>query len=400
MAIDFSVDEEFQEQLDWMRTFVDEEIEPLELFYDDMSATNWKKAIAPLKQQVRDRGLWACHLDPELGGQGFGQVKLALMHEILGRCSTAPNVFGNQAPDSGNSELIAIGATPYQRETWLEPLLRGDITSSFSLTEPHYSGSDPTMINTHAERDGDEYVINGHKWFASNASNADFILVMAVTNPDNPPHKAASFFIVPKGTPGLNIVRNVFNMHHPYPGHFRSGGHAEILFENCRVPVENRVGNEGDGFRYIIDSWNAERILIASEALGDGYWFTDKASAYASQREVFGRPIGANQGVQFPIALSYAHLEAARMVRDRAAELFDAEQPCGAEANMAKLLAADASWEAANACLNTYGGAGFDTEADVERKFRETRLWSIAPVNNNLVLAFIGQRVLGMPRSY
>ena len=153
--------------------------------------------------------MWACHLDPELGGQGYGQVKLALMHEILGRCRVAPNVFGNQAPDSGNSELIAIGGTPEQKEQWLEPLLRGEITSSFSLTEPHFSGSDPTMINTHAERDGDEYVINGHKWFASNASKADFILMMAVTNPENPPHKAASFFIIPKGTPGLDIARNV-----------------------------------------------------------------------------------------------------------------------------------------------------------------------------------------------
>ena len=236
MAWDFSTDPEFAAQLEWMRTFVDEEIEPLSLFYDDMTDDAWTRATAPLKQQVKDRDLWACHLDPELGGQGYGQVKLALMHEILGRCRVAPNIFGNQAPDSGNSELIAIGGTPEQKEQWLEPLLRGEITSSFSLTEPHFSGSDPTMIATRAERDGDEYVINGHKWFASNASKADFILMMAVTNPENPPHKAASFFIIPKGTPGLDIARDVFNMGHPYPGHFRSGGHAEIFLRDCRVP--------------------------------------------------------------------------------------------------------------------------------------------------------------------
>ncbi len=242
MAWDFSTEPEFQDHLDWMRRFVDDEIAPLALFYDDMSADNWKLATAPLKQQVKDRGLWACHLDHELGGQGYGQVKLALMHEILGRVSVAPSIFGNQAPDSGNSELLAIGGTPEQKERWLAPLLAGEITSSFSLTEPHFSGSDPTMINTRAVRDGDEYVITGHKWFASNASNADFILMMAVTNPENAAHKAASFFIIPKGTPGCEIVRDVYNMHHPYPGHYRAGGHAEIVLEDCRVPAGTASG--------------------------------------------------------------------------------------------------------------------------------------------------------------
>jgi acyl-CoA dehydrogenase len=173
-----------------------------------------------------------------------------------------------------------------------------------------------------------------------------------------------------------------------------------LFITDLEVPVENLIGEEGKGFRYIIDGWNAERILIAAEAIGDGRWFVDRAAKYASQREVFGRPIGANQGVQFPIALAYAHVEAADLVRYRAASLFDAGQKCGPEANMAKLLASEAAWEAANACLTTHGGYGFAAEYDVERKFRETRLFTVAPINNNLVLAYLGQHVLGMPRSY
>mgnify|MGYP003347731988 FL=1 len=225
--------------------------------------------------------------------------------------------------------------------------------------------------------------------------HSDLMVLLARTTPydelEDKTRGLSCFLLDLRTAKGLDVrpLKLMFNHHS-----------TALFFDNVEIPAENLIGEEGQGFRYIIDSWNAERILVASEALGDGYWFIDKASSYASTREVFGRPIGANQGVQFPIALAYSHLEVARLVRDRAADLFDAEQPCGAEANMCKLLAADASWEAANACLNTYGGAGFDTETDVERKFRETRLWSIAPVNNNLVLAFIGQRVLGMPRSY
>ena len=196
MAWDFSTDPEFAEQLDWMRTFVREEIWPLETLARELSQAQLDRIYAPLQEQVKERGLWAAHLDPELGGQGFGQVKLGLMHEILGSSPFAPNAFGNQAPDSGNSEILALAGTPEQKERWLHPLLAGDLKSAFSMTEPDTAGSDPTQLQTRAVRDGDGWVIDGHKWFSSNASIADFLIVMAVTDPDARPHQRASMFIV------------------------------------------------------------------------------------------------------------------------------------------------------------------------------------------------------------
>jgi acyl-CoA dehydrogenase len=250
MAWDFRTDADFQEQLDWIRDVVVNQIEPLDLVKPQMSPAAWARATEPIKQQVKDRNLWAAHLDEELGGQGMGQVRLALMHEILGRTGSAPNLFGNQAPDSGNSELLAIGANDEQKERWLWPLLDGRLTSSFSLTEPDNAGSDPTQIRTTAVLDGDEYVINGHKWFASNAAAADFVLAMVVTNPEGGPYERASMICIEKDTPGMNIVRNVHTMDHPYDGFGDQhlGGHAEIVFEDCRVPRENLIGNPGEGF--------------------------------------------------------------------------------------------------------------------------------------------------------
>lgn len=394
MAIDFSVDEEFQAHLDWMRKLVDEEIEPLELFYEDMTAGNWKKATDPLKQQVRDRGLWACHLDPELGGQGFGQVKLALMHEILGRCRTAPNVFGNQAPDSGNSELIAISATPEQRTKWLEPLLRGDITSSFSLTEPHFSGSDPTMINTRAERDGDEYIINGHKWFASMAATADFVLVMAVTNPDNPPHKAASFFIVPKGTPGMNIVRNVFNMHHPYPGHFRAGGHAEILFENCRVPAENRVGNEGDGFVLAQKRLNGGRIHHAMRWVGQCNKAFDLMCERAVSRNTKGQLLIEKQMVQDMIATSSAEIRALRLMALHSAWVWDTEGGAKARVEIAELKfwGAQVLHNVIDRAIQIHGAMGWTMDLPLAEMYVQARPMRIADGADEVHKSFVANK--------
>src|SRR5438445_3442348 len=239
MAWDFSTEPEFEEKLAWMRAFVRDEIYPLETL--DLGETAFRRLTDPLKQQVKNQDLWAAHLDPELGGQGFGQVKLGLMHEILGSSIYAPSIFGNQAPDSGNAELIAIGATNEQKERWLWPLLEGKLRSAFSMTEPETAGSDPTLISTRAVRDGDEWVINGHKWFTSNGSKADFLIVMLLTNPDVSPHEGMSMIIVPKGTPGLNILRDVGGI----------GGdavHSEILYEDVRVPVANTLGGEGQAF--------------------------------------------------------------------------------------------------------------------------------------------------------
>ncbi|MGE3857576.1 MAG: acyl-CoA dehydrogenase family protein [Dehalococcoidia bacterium] len=337
-------------------------------------------------------GMLSVLIPEEYGGAGLGLVEGgAILEEI---CKSGGNAAACHAQMYTMGVLLRHGSDELKRR-YLPQVASGDLRlQAFGVTEPD-AGSETTKLRTTAVRKGDVYVVNGQKMFISRVQHSDLMILLARTTPYDELEdktKGLSCFVVDlRDLKGLDVrpLKLMFNHHS-----------TALFFDNVEIPAENLIGEEGMGFRYIIDSWNAERILVASEALGDGYWFIDKASKYASTREVFGRPIGANQGVQFPIALAYSHLEAARMVRDKAAELFDAEQACGAEANMSKLLAADASWEAANACLNTYGGAGFDTETDVERKFRETRLWSIAPVNNNLVLAFIGQRVLGMPRSY
>src|SRR3954462_14568136 len=248
MAWDFSTDPEFQEQLDWMAQFVRDEIWPLETLVEELDQAALGRIYEPLQQRVRERGLWAAHLDPELGGQGFGQLKLGLMHEILGSTPFAPNAFGCQAPDSGNSEILALVGTPEQKDRWLHPLLAGDLKSAFSMTEPNTAGSDPTQLQTRAVRDGDEYVIDGHKWFSSNASIADFLIVMAVTDPDARPHQRATMFIVDADTPGVNILRDVATMEHPAEHFGRSGGHAEIVYDHVRVPADALLGAEGEGF--------------------------------------------------------------------------------------------------------------------------------------------------------
>ena len=217
MAWDFSTEPEFEEHLAWMREFVREEIWPIEAIEHDIDQAQLDRIYAPLQERVKERGLWAAHLPPELGGQGFGHLKLGLMHEILGTSFFASNAFGCQAPDSGNSEILALAGTPEQKERWLHPLLAGELKSAFSMTEPETPGSDPTQLRTRAVRDGDGYVLNGHKWFTSNGSIADFLIVMAVTDPDAAPHERASMFIVPADAPGVNMVRDVANMEHPVP---------------------------------------------------------------------------------------------------------------------------------------------------------------------------------------
>ncbi|MFD0853907.1 acyl-CoA dehydrogenase family protein, partial [Actinomadura adrarensis] len=232
MAWDFETDPEYQELLDWADAFVRDEVEPLDLVLGDpydKADPNFQKLVRPLQQQVKERGLWACHLGPELGGQGYGQVKLALLNEILGRSRFAPSVFGCQAPDSGNAEIIAHFGTEEQKKLYLAPLLDGEISSSYSMTEPH-GGADPTLFTTRAEKDGDGWVINGEKWFSSNAKHATFLIVMAVTNPDVSAYEGMSMFIVPAGTPGLTTVRNVG------VGGEREGSHGYLRYENVRVP--------------------------------------------------------------------------------------------------------------------------------------------------------------------
>jgi len=284
-----------------------------------------------------------------------------------------------------------------QKQRYLPPIASGELRlQAFGVTEPG-SGTDTTRIRTKAERRGDKYVINGQKVFISRAEHSDLMILLARTTPREQSKKSTdgmSVFIVDIREAlgnGLTIKPIQTMMNH---------ASTELFFDDLEVPAENLVGEEGKGFRYILDGMNAERILIASECIGDARWFIDKASEYATDRKVFGRPIGQNQGVQFPIARAWAQTEAAALMVDKATSLYEAERPCGTEANTAKMLASEASWFAGDTCVQTFGGYGFATEYDVERKFRETRLYRVAPISTNLILSHIGTHVLKMPKSF
>jgi acyl-CoA dehydrogenase len=292
--------------------------------------------------------------------------------------------------------LLRHGSTE-QKNLYLPKIAAGELRlQSMGVTEPT-TGTDTTKIKTTAVRKGDRYVINGQKVWISRVQHSDLMILLARTTPIDQVTKKTegmSIFIVDlrdaigKGLtvrPILNMVNHETN---------------ELFFDNLEIPAENLIGEEGKGFKYILDGLNAERALIAAECIGDGYWFVDRVSAYVKDRIVFGRPIGQNQGVQFPIARAHINVEAASLMRYEACRLFDANLPCGAQANMAKLLAADASWEAANACLQFHGGFGFACEYDVERKFRETRLYQVAPISTNLILSYVAEHILGLPRSF
>ncbi|HLJ60206.1 MAG TPA: acyl-CoA dehydrogenase family protein [bacterium] len=341
-------------------------------------------------------GGWLAALIPEAyGGTGLGIMEASLILEEINRSG------GNAA--ACHAQMYIMGTllrhgSEAQKQRWLPAIASGALRlQAFGVTEPG-AGSETTRIQTSAVRRDDRYVVNGQKVFISRAEHSDLMLLLARTTPyDEAADKTRGLSVfmvdlkeaVARGAIQIKRIRTMLN-HHT----------TELFLTDLEVPAENLIGEEGMGFRYIIDGWNAERILIAAESIGDGRWFIERATKYATERVVFGKPIGANQGVQFPLALAHAHLEAANLMRFHAAALFDQGKRCGAEANMAKLLAADAAWEAANACLDTHGGFGFAAEYDVERKFRETRLYAVAPVSNNLVLAYLGQHVLGLPRSY
>jgi acyl-CoA dehydrogenase len=329
----------------------------------------------------------------EYGGAGLGVTEAGIILEEINRSGGNPGACHAQMYTMGT--LLRHGSDE-QKRRYLPRIAKGELRlQAFAVTEPN-AGSETTRIETRAVRKGDRYIVNGQKIFISRAKQSDLMLLLARTTP---------YEELKDKTQGLSVflvdMRDIKGNMQIDPLDMMVNHHTNTIFlEDVEIPVENRIGEEGKGFRYIIDGWNVERILVASEAIGDGRWFIDRASAYARDRVVFGRPIGANQGIQFPIAQAYAHVEAADLMRFDAAAKFDRKEKCGAEANMAKLLASEASWEAANVCLNTYGGYGFARDYDVERKFRETRLLTVAPVSNNLILAFLGQNVLGMPKSY
>lgn len=343
-------------------------------------------------QELTKAGYLGALIPEQYGGGGLGILEGGLILEEINRSG------GNAA--ACHAQMYIMGTvlrhgSEEQKAKYLPRIASGALRlQAFGVTEPN-SGSDTTKLQTTAMRTGDTYVINGQKIFISRVMQSDLLLLLARTTPLNLVRRRTEglsvFLIDIRDLPGFSVrpLRTMLN-HHT----------NTLFFDNVVVPADSLIGEEGKGFAYILDGMNAERILIASESLGDGHWFVEKAVKYSKERVIFEKPIGANQGVQFPIAKAHMSVEAADLMRLKAAALFDAGEPCGAEANMAKYLTAEAAWEAANACLDCHGGYGFATEFDVERKFREARLYKTAPINNNLVLAYVGQHVLGLPRSY
>lgn len=375
MAWDFSTEPEFQEQLDWMRAFVRDEIWPIETIAAELDQPALERIYAPLQEAVKRRGLWAAHLPPDLGGQGFGQVKLGLMHEILGSSPFAPNAFGCQAPDSGNSEILALAGTPEQKERWLAPLLAGDLKSAFSMTEPDSAGSDPTGLRTRAERAGDGWVINGHKWFSTNASIADFLIVMAVTDPDARPHQRASMFVIPADTPGVRIVRDVATMEHPYDSFGKLGNHAEILYEDVRVGPEALLGEAGAGFLIAQQRLGPGRIHHCMRWLGVSRRAFDMLCERATYREAQGEPLAEKQTVQNWIADSAAQMQAARLMTLHAAWVMDTQGAAAARTDISliKFYGAAVLHDVVDRALQAHGALGYSTDMPLEAMYRYAR---------------------------
>ncbi|MEI7738029.1 MAG: acyl-CoA dehydrogenase family protein [Betaproteobacteria bacterium] len=364
-------DSRYWQDLDEKRAFP-------EKFVDALTQAGWLSALIP----------------EEYGGSNLSMVEASVVMEEINRAG------GNSGACHGQMYVMGCvvrHGTQAQKSELLPRIASGELRmQAMAVTEPT-TGSDTTKLKTTATRKADHYVVNGQKVWTSRLQHSDYMLLLARTTPLAEVKKKTeglSVFLVDlREEVGKSItVRPIRNM----VNHETN----EIFIDGLEIPVENRIGEEGLGLKYILDGLNAERILIAAECVGDGYWFIEKATAYANERVVFDRPIGKNQGVQFPIARAYVNVEAASLMRYNACAMFDAGVNCGAEANMAKLLAADASWEAANVCLQTHGGFGFAAEYDVERKFRETRLYQVAPISTNLILSYLGEHILGMPRSY
>jgi acyl-CoA dehydrogenase len=343
---------------------------------------------------LTEAGYLAALIPEEFGGAGLGIAEASVIMEEINRSGANAGACHAQMYTMGT--LLRHGSEA-QKRTYLPKIASGELRlQAFGVSEPT-TGSDTTQLKTTAVRKGDRYVIRGQKIWISRAEHSDLLLLIVRTTP---------IAEVKKRTDGLSVLlidmRDAAGKGLTIRPIRTMMNHAttELFFDDLEVPIETLVGDEGRGFRYLIDGLNAERILIAAECIGDGRWFVERATRYANERVVFGRPIGQNQGVQFPIARAHVNIEAADLMRGRAAELFDRGEPCGAEANMAKLLAADASWEAANVAVQTHGGFGFAEDYDIERKFRETRLYQVAPISTNLILTYVAEHVLGLPRSY
>ena len=396
MAWDFETDDEFAAQLAWMRAFIDDELIPLEPIYDELPPDEWRVVERHLQDRVKAQGLWGAFLDPKLGGAGFGQMKLALMSEIIGRCMMSMGIFGVQAPDSGNMELLAHGATEAQKERWLWPNLRGEISSAFALTEPFLAGADPTVIGTTAVEDGDEWVINGHKWFITNASSADITLVFAETNPEQRPHKHASIIIVPAGTPGMDVVRDVGTMAHPDPVFGRPGGHAEVVFTDCRVPADHLIGNPGDGFVLAQKRLGGGRIHHSMRWLGQAQRSFDIMCERAVSRTSHGKLLAQHQMIQDYVALSHMEIESARLVTFQTAWKMDklGAAAVRAELGMVKALVSKTVLGVLDRTIQVCGALGYSSDLPVEAWYRGTRFGPIGDGPDEVHKAVLARTLL------
>ncbi|MGQ2996217.1 acyl-CoA dehydrogenase family protein [Variovorax sp.] len=357
---------------------IDEQRAYPEAFVDALTKAGWLAALIPA----------------EYGGSGLGLTEASVIMEEINRSGGNSGACHGQMYNMGT--LLRHGSEQ-QKQLYLPKIASGEWRlQSMGVTEPT-TGTDTTKIKTTAVKKGDRYVVNGQKVWISRVQHSDWMILLARTTPLAEVRKKSegmSIFLV-----DLRAAEKSGMTVRPIPNMVNHETN-ELFFENLEIPAENLIGEEGQGFKYILDGLNAERTLIAAECIGDGYWFIDRVTKYVNERVVFGRPIGQNQGVQFPIADAYIEVEAANLMRFKACELFDAHQPCGAQANMAKYLAAKASWEAANTCLQFHGGFGFANEYDIERKFRETRLYQVAPISTNLIYAYVAEHLLGLPRSF
>ncbi len=371
MAWDFSTEPEFENKLAWMREFVREEVFPLAVLQTDEASVT--RIVASLQDEVKKRGLWAAHLPPELGGQGYGQVRLGLMHEIDGMSTWGPLVVGNQAPDSGNAEVLAHFGSPEQKKRWLRPLLAGELRSGFSMTEPMHAGSDPVEMSTTAVLLDDQWVINGHKWFTSNGLIAEFLILMAVTDPTASPYQRASMVVVPTDTPGVHRLRNIPTM---AGGHERHGpGHSEIIYDNVRIPQENIIGRPGEGFHIAQMRLGPGRIHHCMRWLGQARRAFDMLCERALQREAFGGPLAAKQTVQNWIADCAAEMQAVRLMTLHAAWVIDNHGAPAARKELAliKFYGARVLHDVIARAIQANGSWGYSSDLPLEQMYRHAR---------------------------
>ena len=372
MPIDFEVEPEFQAKLDWIRGLLEEEVYPLETL--DLSYPRLLALIEPLRERVKERGLFSPHLDPELGGQGFGQVKLGLIHELLGRSRIAPFVFNCQAPDAGNTEILALHATEEQKERWLYPLLDGELLSSYAMTEPD-AGADPTRLAASAVLDGDEWVLNGDKWFITNASIADFFICMVVTDPEAPPHERASQIVVEAGTPGFTVVRDLGTLEDAKPEWGGWDNHAEVTLRDVRVPAANLLGERGRGFAVAQERLGPGRIHHAMRWIGQARRAFDMLCERSLYREAHGTPLAEKQTIQNWIADSAVEIEAARLLTLKAAWIMDTQGTRAArrEISMIKFWGAKILHDVIDRALQIHGSLGYSSDMPLESMYRYAR---------------------------